>query len=63
MCILTLYKGSIKEENKLVGDIAKYTLDLATGKLTVYPMLKEPQEFKITRGVSWDESNDSMVIE
>jgi len=63
MCMITLYKGSIKEENKIASEITKYTLDLASGKLAVYPMLKEPQEYKITRGVSWDESNDSMVIE
>lgn len=63
MCMVTLYKGSIKEENKILGEIERYTFDMATGKLTVYPMLKEPQEFKITKSISWNESNDSMVIE
>jgi hypothetical protein len=63
MCMITVYKGSIKEENKMAENVSKYSLDLDTGKLTIYPMLKEPQEFKITKGVSWDESNDSMVIE
>ncbi len=62
MCVVTLYKDSIKEENKLVDNVSRYTLDLKTGKLTVYPMLSEPQEFKITKGISWDESNDSMII-
>ncbi|NLC11206.1 MAG: hypothetical protein GX767_03010, partial [Firmicutes bacterium] len=56
MCVVTLYKDSIKEENKLVDNVSRYTLDLKTGKLTVYPMLSEPQEFKITKGISWDES-------
>ncbi|MDO9535039.1 MAG: hypothetical protein Q7J85_06830 [Bacillota bacterium] len=46
MCMITLYKGSIKEENKIASDISRYTLNLVTGKLTVYPMLKEQQEFK-----------------
>ncbi|MGI6307537.1 MAG: hypothetical protein ACOX1X_02825 [Dethiobacteria bacterium] len=63
MCMITVYKGSIKEENKMAENVSKYSLDLDTGKLTIYPMLKEPQEFKITKGVSWDESNDSMIIE
>lgn len=63
MCMITLYKGSIKEENKIADNISRYTLDLASGKLTVYPMLKEPQDFKITKGVSWAEDNDSMIVE
>jgi hypothetical protein len=62
MCMITVYKGSIKED-KMAENVSKYSLDLDTGKLTIYPMLKEPQEFKITKGVSWDESNDSMIIE
>ncbi len=63
MCMVTLYKGSVEEKNKIMGDIEKYSLDLASGELTVYPMLKEAQVFKITRSVSWDESNDSMIID
>ncbi|MGI6327957.1 MAG: hypothetical protein ACOX1I_03220 [Dethiobacteria bacterium] len=63
MCMITVYKGSIKEENKMAENITKYKLDLDTGKLTVYQMFKEPREFQITKGVSWDESNDSMIIE
>ena len=63
MCMITVYKGSIKEENKMAENITKYKLDLDTGKLTVYQMLKEPREFQITKSVSWDESNDSMIIE
>ena len=63
LCMVTLYRGSVKEENKVMGDIEKYTLDLASGELTVYPMLKEAQVFKINRTVSWDESNDSMIID
>ncbi len=61
--MITVYKNSVKEENKLAESISRYTLDLASGKLTVYPVLAEPQEFKVTRGISWDESNDSMIIE
>jgi len=61
--MVTLYKGSVKEENKVMGDIEKYTLDLASGELTVYPMLKEAQVFKITSHISWDESSDSMIID
>jgi len=63
MCMITLYKGSVKEENKIAGDIEKYTLDLASGELTVYPMLKEAQVVKINSRISWDESNDSMIID
>jgi hypothetical protein len=47
----------------MAENITKYKLDLDTGKLTVYQMLKEPREFQITKSVSWDESNDSMIIE
>jgi hypothetical protein len=61
--MITLYQGSVAEKNKIMGDIEKYTLDLASGELTVYPMLKEAQVFKITRTVSWDESSDSMIID
>ncbi len=63
MCTITLYRGSIEEENKLAESVSRYTLDLTAGKLTVYPMLEKPQEFKITKGISWDESNDTMIIE
>ncbi len=63
MCMITLYKGSIDDENKLADGIASYKLDLASGKLTVYPTLEEPQEFVLAKGISWDESNDSMIIE
>lgn len=63
MCKVTLYKGSVKEENKLVEDVSRYSLDLESGKLTVYPLLENPREFKVSKGISWDESNDSMIIE
>lgn len=63
MCMVTLYRGSVKEENKVMGDIEKYTLDLASGELTVYPMLKEAQMFKIASRISWDASRDSMIID
>jgi hypothetical protein len=61
--MITIYKDSIKDENKLADNVSKYSLDLDTGKLIAYQMLKEPQEFKITKGVTWDESNDTMIIE
>ncbi len=63
MCMITLYKGSAEEENKIADNITKYNLDLEAKKIKVYPMLKEPQEFAIDKGLSWDESNDSMIIE
>jgi hypothetical protein len=61
--MITVYKGEMSEENKLVDNVSRYTLDLAEGRLTVFPMLREPQEFKINKNVSWDESNDSMIID
>jgi len=63
MCMVTVYKSSVNEENKLAEKVTRYSLDLSSKKLTVYPMLEEPREFEITRGVSWDESNDSMIID
>ncbi len=63
MCMITLYRGSVEEENKLAENISRYSFDLTRGKLTVYPMLKESQEYDISKGLSWDESNDSMIIE
>ena len=63
MCMITVYKGSVKEENKMAENVEKYSLDLGSGKMTIYPMLKDPQELTITKGVSWDESNDTMVID
>lgn len=63
MCMITLYRGSVQEENKIAEKVASYKLDIASGKLIVYPMLQEPQEFTINKGISWDESNDSMIIE
>jgi len=63
MCMITLYRGSVKEENKLAESVAKYSIDLDARKLTVYPMLKEPQEFEIKKNIAWDETNDSMIIE
>lgn len=63
MCMVTVYKNSLNEENKVAEKVTRYSLDLLSKKLTVYPMLEQPMEFEITRGVSWDESNDSMVIE
>ena len=63
MCMITVYKGSIKDENKMAENVAKYSLDLGSGKLILYPLLSDPQEFEISKGVSWDESNDTMVFE
>jgi len=63
MCMITLYKGTLDEENKIADNITRYTLDLEAKKLKVYPMLKEPQEFSIDKGLSWDESSDSMIME
>ncbi len=61
--MITVYKGSIEENNKVAEEVTRYTLDLAAGKLTLYPLLKQPQELKVTKGVSWDESNDTMIID
>ncbi len=63
MCMVTVYKSSVNEENKVAEKVTRYTLDLLSKKLTVHPMLEEQREFEITKGVSWDESNDSMIIE
>jgi len=63
MCMITLYKGNMEDENKIADNITKYSLDLDAKKIKVYPMLKEPQEFTIEKGLTWDESNDSMIIE
>lgn len=63
MCKISVYKGSVSEENKLIDDVARYSLDLESGKLTVYPLLENPREFQVSKGISWDESNDSMIIE
>lgn len=63
MCMITVYKGSIKDENKMAENVEKYSLDLSSGKLILYPMMSDPQEFEITKSVSWDESNDTMVFE
>lgn len=63
MCMVTVYKSSVNEENKVAEKVTRYTLDLLSKKLTVHPMLEEAREFEITKGVSWDESNDSMIIE
>ena len=62
MCMITVYKGSISEENKIASEVSKYELDLDSKKLTIYPMLKAPQVLDVSKGVSWDESNDSMII-
>lgn len=63
MCMITLYSGSVKEENKLAEKVTRYSLDISNKKLTVFPMLKEPQVFEVDKSISWDESDDSMVIE
>lgn len=63
MCMITLYKETMSDQNKLAEKISRYKLDLADKTLTIYPLLQEPQEFKINRSVSWDESNDSMIID
>jgi len=60
--MITVYKGSINEENKIASEVSRYTLDLDSKKITIYPMLKEPQELDVPKGVSWDESNDTMII-
>ncbi len=63
MCMITLYKETVSDKNKLADKISRYKLDLADGTLTIYPLLQDPQEFKISRSISWDESNDSMIID
>jgi len=63
VCMVTVYKGSVEETNKLASDVSSYKLDLSAKKLTVYSMFKEPQEFMVTKGLSWDESSDSMIID
>lgn len=63
MCMITLYKETVSDKNKLADKISRYKLDLADRTLTIYPLLQEPKEFKINRSISWDESNDSMIID
>ncbi|MGI5823081.1 MAG: hypothetical protein ACOX6Z_03980 [Dethiobacteria bacterium] len=63
MCMITVYKGSIKDENKIAENVDKYSLDLKSGKLTLYSIMDDPREFEITKSVSWDERNDTMIFE
>jgi len=64
MCVLKIYIGSKKEENKVMEEVSGYEINFADKTLDAYPVLGESRKFKFKDidKVKWSEQDDSLVI-
>lgn len=65
MCLVKIYLGEKKEENKIVEEVASYEINLKDKVLDTSPVLGEGKkfEFKSIDKIRWSEQDDSLVIE
>ncbi len=65
MCVVKIYIGEKKEENKVMEEVASYEFNLGDKSLEAYPVLGESKrvEFKNIDRIIWSEKDDSLVIE
>ena len=65
MCVVKIYIGEKKEENKVMEEVLSYEFNLKDKSLDAYPVLGESKrfEFKNIDRIIWSEKDDSLVIE
>jgi len=65
MCVVKIYIGEKKEDNKVMEEVASYELNFKDKILDAHPVLGESKSFKFQDidTIKWDEQNDSLVIE
>jgi len=65
MCVVKIYIGSKKEENKVMEEVSDYELNYKDKTLDAYPVLGESRKFKFKNidKIKWSEQDDSLVIE
>ena len=65
MCVVKIYIGEKKEENKVMQEVASYEFDFKEKSLYAHPVLGESKkfEFKDINRIKWSEQDDSLVIE
>lgn len=65
MCVVKIYIGEKKEENKVMEEVASYEFNVKDKSLDAHPVLGESKkfEFKNIDKIKWDEQDDSLVIE
>ena len=65
MCVVKIYIGEKKEENKVMEDVASYEFSIKDKSLTAHPILGESKkfDFKDIEKIKWAEQDDSLLIE
>ena len=65
MCVVKIYIGEKKEDNKVMEEVARYELNFKDKILDAHPVLGESKSFKFQDidTIKWDEQDDSLVIE
>jgi hypothetical protein len=65
MCVVKIYIGEKKEENKVMEEVASYEINLKDKSLDAHPVLGESKkfDFKNIDRIIWSEKDDSLVIE
>ena len=65
MCVIKIYIGEKKEENKVMEEVASYEINFKDKCLDAHPILGESKIFKFAEidKIKWDEQDDSLVIE
>lgn len=65
MCVVKIFIGKKKEENKVMEEVASYEINFKDKSLEAYPVLGESKKFKLRdiEMIKWSEKDDSLVIE
>ena len=65
MCVVKIYIGEKKEENKVMEEVANYEINFKDKILDAHPVLGESKkfDFKNIDRIIWSEKDDSLVIE
>ena len=65
MCVVKIYIGEKKEENKVMEEVVSYEFNLRDKSLDAHPVLGESKRFELKNidRIIWSEKDDSLVIE
>ena len=65
MCVVKIYLGEKKEENKVMEEVASYEFNLKDKSLYAHPVLGESKKFELKNidKIIWSEKDDSLVVE
>ena len=62
MCMITIYRGTTEEKNKLAEEVSSYEMLFNEARIRAWSLMGEEKEFAIEHIVKWNSTDDTLVI-